>query len=70
MAKLLVVDDEPSMRMGLKDNLEFESFEVEMAMNGQEALDKISAYTYDLIILDVMMPKMSGLDACLKYLKV
>lgn len=64
MAKLLVVDDEPSMRMGLKDNLEFESFEVEMAMNGQEALDKISADTYDLIILDVMMPKMSGLDVC------
>jgi DNA-binding response OmpR family regulator len=64
MAKLLVVDDEPSMRMGLKDNLEFESFEVEMAMNGQEALDKIARETFDLIILDVMMPKMSGLDVC------
>ena len=41
MAKLLVVDDEPSMRIGLKDNLEFESFEVEMAMNGQVAFEKI-----------------------------
>lgn len=64
MARLLVVDDEPSMRMGLKDNLEFESFEVEMAMNGQEALHKIQQQTFDLIILDVMMPKMSGLDVC------
>jgi DNA-binding response OmpR family regulator len=64
MARLLVVDDEPHMRMGLKDNLEFESFEVEMAMNGQEALEKIAIQDYDLILLDVMMPKMSGLDVC------
>jgi DNA-binding response OmpR family regulator len=64
MARLLVVDDEPSMRMGLKDNLEYESFEVEMAMHGQEALEKIAAQDYDLILLDVMMPRMSGLEVC------
>jgi DNA-binding response OmpR family regulator len=64
MARLLVVDDEPHMRMGLKDNLEFESFEVEMAKDGQEALDKIHQQDFNLILLDVMMPKMSGLDVC------
>lgn len=64
MARLLIVDDEPHMRLGLKDNLEFESFEVEMAKDGQEALDKTSQQSYDLILLDVMMPKMSGLEVC------
>ncbi|MFT5569276.1 MAG: DNA-binding response OmpR family regulator [Cyclobacteriaceae bacterium] len=64
MAKLLIVDDEPHMRLGLKDNLEFESFEVEMAMDGAEALVKTQQQQFDLILLDVMMPKMSGLEVC------
>lgn len=52
------------MRLGLKDNLEFESYEVELAINGDEGLKKVSQQTFDLIILDVMMPKMSGFDVC------
>jgi len=64
MAKILIVEDEPSMRMGLKDNLEFESFEVEQAVDGIDGLEKIRQNSYDLILLDVMMPKMSGLDVC------
>jgi DNA-binding response OmpR family regulator len=64
MIKILIVDDEPAMRMGLKDNLEFEGYEVDYAEDGQEGLDKILANKYNLILLDVMMPKMSGLDVC------
>lgn len=64
MAKILVVEDEPSMRMGLKDNLEFESFEVITAQDGEEGLKRILNEKFDLILLDVMMPKMSGTDVC------
>ncbi len=64
MARILIVEDEPAMRMGLKDNFEFESYDVEMAVDGAEGLEKIKNGTFDLIILDVMMPKMSGFDVC------
>lgn len=64
MPRILIVEDEPAMRLGLKDNLEFESYEVELAIDGQEGLVKIQSGTFDLIILDVMMPKMSGFDVC------
>ncbi|HQF41776.1 MAG TPA: response regulator transcription factor [Ignavibacteriaceae bacterium] len=64
MPKILVVDDEQNMRTGLKDNLEFEGYEVETANDGEEGLKKILVNKYDLIILDVMMPKKSGFDVC------
>jgi DNA-binding response OmpR family regulator len=66
MPKILIVEDEPNMRMGLKDNLEFEGYEVDFADNGEDGLKKILESRYDLILLDVMMPKMSGLDVCKK----
>lgn len=64
MSKILVVDDEQNMRSGLKDNLEFEGYEVDIAINGEEGLKKILDNFYNLIILDVMMPKMNGFDVC------
>ena len=64
MSRILIVEDEPNMRMGLKDNLEFEGYEVDFAEDGEEGLKKILAGNLDLIILDVMMPKMSGFDVC------
>ena len=64
MPTILVVEDEPDMQRGLKDNLEFENYAVEMAADGESALQQISEHTYDLIILDVMLPKISGLDVC------
>ena len=64
MANILIVEDEPAMRMGLKDNLEFESYDVEVALDGADGLEKIKNGTFDLIILDVMMPKLSGFDVC------
>ena len=64
MAKILVIDDEQNMRTGLKDNLEYEGYDVETANDGEEGLNKILDNNYNLIILDVMMPKMSGFDVC------
>lgn len=64
MPKILVVDDEQNMRTGLKDNLEFEGYDVETANDGEQGLKKIFEGSYNLIILDVMMPKKSGFDVC------
>ncbi|MCK9280080.1 MAG: response regulator transcription factor [Melioribacteraceae bacterium] len=66
MYRILIVDDEPNMRSGLKDNLEFEGYEVETAVDGEEGLNKILYYKYDLVLLDVMMPRMNGFDVCKK----
>lgn len=64
MQKILIVEDEPNMRMGLKDNLEFEGYTVETAADGEAGLSMIMTNTFDLVILDVMMPKISGFDVC------
>lgn len=64
MPKILVVDDELNMRTGLKDNLEFEGYEVDTADDGEQGLKKILENAYNLIVLDVMMPKKSGFDVC------
>lgn len=69
MQKILIVEDEPSMRLGLKDNLEFEGYEVLIAEDGQAALDVIASNTFDLILLDVMLPKVSGFEVCKKIRK-
>lgn len=63
-AHILIVDDETHMRIGLRDNLEFEGYHVSEAEDGARALDMLSTITPDIIILDVMMPKISGLDVC------
>jgi len=64
LVKILIVEDEPNMRMGLKDNLEFEGYEVDYAEDGQTGLEKILHNKYNLVLLDIMMPKMSGFDVC------
>jgi DNA-binding response OmpR family regulator len=66
MPKILIVDDEPNMLVGLRDNLEFEGYEVDSADNGEDGLNNILNNKYDVIILDVMMPKMHGFDVCKK----
>ncbi|HEX7959449.1 MAG TPA: response regulator transcription factor [Terriglobales bacterium] len=68
MTKILIVEDEPNMVAGLRDNFEFEGYEVLSAYNGVEGLERALAESPDLVVLDVMMPKMSGLDVC-KQLK-
>ena len=64
MKKILIVEDELSMVKGLKDNLEFEGFETDTAMDGNLGLQKVLLNKYDLIILDVMLPGVSGFDIC------
>lgn len=61
---VLVVDDEPSFREGLRVALEAEGFTVELAQDGEEALAKYQAGQHDMILLDVMLPRMSGVDVC------
>lgn len=60
MALILVIDDEKSIRNSLKEILEFESYEVDTAENGQEGLSMIKDNDYDLVICDIKMPKMDG----------
>lgn len=60
--KVLVVDDEEILRMLLTDTLEFEGFQVEEAEDGEEAFEKIQSNQYDAILLDYMMPRMTGLE--------
>ncbi len=64
MYRLLVVEDEQAMLMGLKDNLEFEGYHVDIADDGAKGLDLILKNEHDLILLDVMLPSMSGFDVC------
>jgi DNA-binding response OmpR family regulator len=64
MKKILIIEDEPNMVRGLKDNLEFEGFEVDYAMEGNIGLDKVLHTKHDLILLDVMLPGISGFDIC------
>ncbi len=63
-AKILVVDDEKNIIKGIKFSLEQDGFEVDVAYDGEEAFQKIKNTEYDLIILDVMLPKMDGLEVC------
>ena len=64
MARILIVEDEAQMRRGLKDNLEFEGYEVDTAEDGEVCLILAEKKQYDLILLDVMLPKLSGFDVC------
>ena len=64
MKKILIVEDEESMRLGLVDNLKFEGYEVDIAEDGKIGLEKIKKNVYDLILLDVMLPIISGFDVC------
>ncbi len=64
MPNILVIEDEPAMQLGLKDNLELESYTVDVASDGEAGLLKIKSNQYDLILLDVMLPKLSGFDVC------
>ena len=65
MAKrILIVDDEPLIVKGLKYSLESDGYETDSAADGEEAVNKFFAGQYDLILLDVMLPKIEGLEVC------
>lgn len=62
--KILVVDDEKLLVKGIKFNLESEGYQVDVAYDGEEAVERARGGGFDLIILDVMMPRLDGLEAC------
>ena len=62
--KILLVDDEPLILKGLKYSLEQDGYQTDSAMDGEEALTKFFAGEYDLILLDVMLPGVDGIEVC------
>ena len=64
--KILVVDDEKLLVKGIKFNLENDGYEVAAAYDGEEAVELARTGNFDLIILDIMMPKLTGLEACMQ----
>lgn len=70
MSKLLIVDDEVNIRAVVREYAEFEGYEVEEAENGMIAVEKCRQNTYDLVIMDVMMPKLDGFSASKEIKKI
>lgn len=68
--KVLIVDDELVFIKGLKNSLEQDSYEVDAALDGNEALKKIMIIDYDIVILDLILPQTDGLDLCQKIREV
>ncbi len=64
MARILVVDDEPAVRRALERALRLERYDVELAQDGEEALDRLAGQPVDAVILDVAMPRLDGLEVC------
>ena len=62
--KILIVDDEPLIVKGLKYSLEQDGYEIDSAQDGEEAITKFFAGQYDLVLLDVMLPKIEGMEVC------
>lgn len=66
MATVLVVDDDPDVRRLVEMKLDLDGFDTFSAANGREALDLLEYESVDLVVLDVMMPVMDGLETCLR----
>lgn len=68
MKKILIIEDENSILMALEDNLRMEGYEVVCAVDGEQGLSMAGEQKFDLIILDIMLPKMDGFEVC-KHLR-
>ena len=64
MEKILIVEDEEAIRLGLKDDLEFEGYAVSSADTGTDGLKQALEHDFDLIILDILLPGMNGFEVC------
>jgi len=63
-ARILVVDDEAHLAAGIRENLEAEGYRADVAHDGTAGLERLRAEPFDLVVLDVMMPNMDGLELC------
>lgn len=70
MARVLIVDDEENIRIGLREYAEFEGHTVTEAVDGMDAVNKCRANDYDVIIMDIMMPRLDGFSACKEIKKI
>lgn len=70
MYKILVVDDEENIREVLKEYAEFEGYEVDEAEDGRDAVEMAKNNDYDIIIMDIMMPRLDGYSACKEIRKI
>ena len=64
MTKILVVEDDPSIRMGLVDTLTAKGYEVEAVARGGDGADRATSGRFDLVVLDVMLPDIDGFEVC------
>jgi DNA-binding response OmpR family regulator len=64
MRRILIIEDAPAIRMALEDDFRFEGYQVETAATGPEGLEKALDLNLDIIILDLMLPELNGLDIC------
>jgi len=62
MSRILVIDDEQSIRNSLKEVLEYEKYEVDLATEGREGLEMFEKNKYDVVLCDIKMPKMDGIE--------
>ncbi|MBX7242157.1 MAG: sigma-54 dependent transcriptional regulator [Bacteroidia bacterium] len=69
MAKILIIDDEETIRSTLGEILEYEGYEIDFAENGKEGLDKVIANNYEVVLCDIKMPKMDGLEVLQKAIE-
>lgn len=64
LLRILIIEDEPDLVLGLRNNLEYEGYEVITAQDGEQGLNLVGQERPDLILLDIMLPRLSGLDVC------
>src|SRR5881409_2053973 len=69
MSHVLVVDDEPAVRRALERALRLESYDVSLAGDGEEALDALATEPVDAVVLDILMPRLDGLEVCRRMRK-
>ena len=69
MSRILIVEDDPAIAIALEDDLRLEGYAVEVARDGEAAVSRARAAKFDLIVLDVMLPKKDGFDVCRELLR-
>ena len=70
MARVLIVDDEENIRIGLREYAEFQGHTVTEAVDGMDAVNKCKTADFDVIIMDIMMPRLDGFSACKEIRKI